>query len=160
MLENRPRFSPRKSTKYHQGFFTPKNRYKYKGDLSRIVYRSSWELRTMMMLDDSPGVLEWTSEETIIPYLSPVDGKKHRYFVDFKAKFNTKDGVKTFLIEVKPEAQTKLPVNKKNKINKTYVNQVETYIINEAKWSAAKDYCKKKNWEFRILTEKNLFPKN
>ena len=71
---------------YKQGLFYPKNTEKYKGDFSNIVYRSSWELKFMHWADESKNVLEWSSEELVIPYLSPLDNKMHRYFVDFKIK--------------------------------------------------------------------------
>ena len=67
----------------YQGKFKPKNPSKYKGDPTNIVYRSSWELKLMMYLDTHPNVLKWGSEEIVIPYESPVDGRMHRYFPDF-----------------------------------------------------------------------------
>ena len=30
-------------------------------------------------------------------------------------------------------------------------------MVNEAKWKAAQKFCEKRNWEFVILTEKELF---
>ena len=91
----------------YSGKFTPKNPQKYKGDPKNIIYRSSWEVKVMKYLDDHPGVIWWGSEELVIPYWSPVDNKKHRYFPDFVAKIKQKNGmIKTFVIEVKPEAQT------------------------------------------------------
>ena len=139
-----------------KGFFNPQNPQKYKGDATQIVYRSSWELKFLLYLDKHPDVIEYSSEEIIIPYLSPVDGKYHRYFPDFFVKMKTKDNkVKNVLIEIKPQAQTIEPV-KKNKINRTYINEVFTWGVNQAKWEAAKEYCKKRNWDFMILTEKDL----
>jgi hypothetical protein len=32
-------------------------------------------------------------------------------------------------------------------------------IINRAKWAAAAQYCAKRGWFFRIMTEKDLFGK-
>ena len=45
----------------------------------------------MSFLDNNTNVLEWSSEEHIIPYRSPLDGKVHRYFPDFFVKKNYKD---------------------------------------------------------------------
>ena len=71
----------------YKGNYTPINPKKYKGDPNRIVYRSLWERKFMVYCDTYDAILEWGSEEIIIPYLSPVDGKIHRYFPDFYLKF-------------------------------------------------------------------------
>ena len=84
----------------YKGRYKVANPKKYKGDLTEVVYRSSWELKFMRWCDHNKNVLEWGSETTIIPYRSPVDSKLHRYFVDLKVKY--KSG-KTVLIEIKPE---------------------------------------------------------
>ena len=67
-------------SKTYKGLFRPKNPSKYRGDPSNIIFRSSWELRFMTYLDAHPDVLEWSSEEFCIPYVSPIDGRIHRYF--------------------------------------------------------------------------------
>ena len=142
--------------RYKQGIYTTKNPTKYKGNVTNIVYRSSWELRVFKYLDDNPNVLEWSSEEYIIPYKSPVDGKFHRYFPDIWARMQGVDGrTKTYLIEIKPETQSIEPKVQK-KITKKYITEVCTYAINQAKWKAAKEYCLDRNWEFKVLTEKDL----
>jgi len=105
----------------------------------------------MDWLDRNPDILEWGSEELIIPYKSPVDGRFHRYFPDFIVK--TKD--RTLIIEVKPEAQTKPPAQRK-RITKQYITEVTTYGVNQAKWKAAHEYCKDRGWEFKIITETHL----
>lgn len=138
-----------------KGRFKAKNIKKYKGDYNEIIYRSSWELKCMMNFDKDPDVLEWSSETIIIPYVSPIDNKVHRYFVDFYVKRKTPNGTETSLIEVKPLRETKEPVRKK-KINKTYINEVMTWGVNQAKWEAASKFCKERNWKFVILTEKEL----
>jgi hypothetical protein len=139
-----------------KGKFKPKNPSKYKGDPSNIIYRSSWELKFMIYLDDHPDVLQWASEELVIPYRSPVDGKVHRYFPDFTVRKKTLEGItETLLIEIKPFAQTKEPVKKKT-INKAYINEVMTWGVNQAKWKAADEYCKDRKWRFLVMTEKEL----
>lgn len=111
----------------------------------------------MKYCDSNPNILYWSNEEVIIPYYNPLDQKYHRYFVDFYIEMVDKSGnIKHKLIEVKPEKQTKEPV-KKSKITPRYLNEVQTWIINKNKWEAAEQYCKTKNWDFLILTEKNLF---
>ena len=90
----------------YSGKFQPRNPKKYKGNPSNIVYRSSWEARCMSYFDKNENVIWWSSEEIIVPYRSPVDGKVHRYYPDFIIKVRQKDGgIKTIMIEIKPEYQ-------------------------------------------------------
>ena len=142
--------------KYHQGKYKIKNRDKYLGDPDNIVYRSSWELKVLQWLDAHPDVISFSSEEIIIPYISPADGRYHRYFPDFFVKIRSKDGtIKNMILEVKPHSQVIEPV-KKTKITKRYINEVVTYGVNQAKWKAAEEYCKDRKWEFKVLTEHDL----
>ena len=142
----------------YQGYFKPKNPQKYKGDPTNIVYRSRWELLVMSRFDSDVNVIWWSSEETIIPYRSPIDNRIHRYFVDFTARVNKAGGgTKTVLIEVKPYAQTKPPVIlESKKKSRKYINEVATWGINSAKWKAAQEYCKDRGYEFLIMTENEL----
>jgi hypothetical protein len=138
-----------------KGQFRPKNPHKYKGNVSNIIYRSSWELKMMMHLDNHQDVLQWSSEEVVIPYRSPLDNRIHRYFVDFYVN-QIKDGKKkTILIEVKPSKQCR-PPDPKNKKNKRFLTEVKTWGVNSAKWEAAIEFCKDRGWEFLIITEKEL----
>jgi hypothetical protein len=144
---------------YKQGKFSPKFPKKYIGDPTNIVFRSGWEKRVMDTLDNNPNVLRWASEEVIVPYISPIDNKPHRYFVDFYVEAKAPDGsIKKMLLEVKPAAQTKPPKPPKRK-TKRYITEVMTWGVNEAKWKAAEEYCHEKGWEFRIITEAELFKK-
>lgn len=144
---------------YKQGFFSPKFPKKYIGDPTNIVYRSGWEKRVMQSLDENTNVLRWASEEIVVPYISPIDNRPHRYFVDFYVEARAVDGsIKKMLLEVKPAAQTQPPKSPKRK-TKRYISEVMTYGVNEAKWKAAKEFCKDKGWEFRIITEAELFKK-
>jgi hypothetical protein len=140
-----------------QGFFKPKNPKKYKGDPTNIVYRSGWELKLMLYLDSRPEVISWGSEEIIIPYRSPIDGKMHRYFPDFIVTKINKEGKKeTAIIEVKPYYQTIPPTPKEKKVTKKFLTEVKAWGMNEAKWKAALEYCKDRNWSFHIFTEREL----
>ena len=140
----------------YSGRFTPKNPQKYVGNHKNIIYRSSWEAKVMTWLDKSPDIISWASEELIIPYISPVDGKAHRYFPDFLVKVRNKQGsLNTLLIEIKPKRQATEPV-KKSRITKQYIREVVTYSVNQAKWKAANEYCLDRGWEFKILTEQDL----
>ena len=142
--------------KYHKGRYKVKNPDKYMGNCRNVEYRSSWELKMMKYLDDRKHIIAWNSEEVVIPYKSPIDGRYHRYFVDFLVVSIDKNGKKkTSLIEVKPEAQTKPPVVRARKTKK-YLTEVQTWGVNSAKWTAAMEYCAKRDWTFEIFTEKHL----
>ena len=136
----------------HSGKFRPKNIKKYKGEVSNIFYRSSWELKIMRFFDLNNKIDWWKSEEIVIPYVSPTDGKRHRYFPDFL--YGTLSG-STYLVEVKPKKQTR-PPKKKTVITEKYVREVFEWGKNEAKWKAAVDFCKQKNWIFQIWTEDQI----
>ena len=110
----------------------------------------------MNWLDRNPDILSWASEELIVPYLSPVDNRVHRYFPDFLVKVKTRDGsTKTMMLEVKPKYQTEAPAPQQRKTKK-YINEVVTYGVNQAKWKAANEYCLDRGWEFKIITEEHL----
>ena len=142
--------------KTHKGIFKPKHPEKYKGNPNNIIWRSSWEFKLMMTLDNHPDVIQWSSEEFFIPYVSPIDNKIHRYFPDFWVKKKTRDGkVDVTVIEVKPMKQTVQPKPQK-KVTKAYLNEVKTWGINSSKFKAAQDFCDDKGWEFLIMTEKEL----
>jgi len=130
-----------RNSKFEQGIFIPENLEKYKKPFDTYMneseyptYRSSWELKFMKWCDKNDNVEYWTSEAFPIPYISPKDGQKHRYFPDFLVKF--KDGKKV-LIEIKPKNQSNDP-------------------INLAKWEAARKFCEKHGLTFSVLTEKEL----
>lgn len=109
----------------------------------------------MSQLDRNPQVLSWSSETTVIPYVSPVDGRAHRYFVDFKATMiDNQNKTTTYLIEIKPKVQTEAP--KIRKATKKYINEVMTWGVNEAKWRAAKQYADARGYVFKVLTEYDL----
>ena len=122
----------------YKGKFRPTNRNKYRGDISNITYRSLWERKFMVYCDSNPDILEWGSEEIIIPYISPLDGKRHRYFPDFYIKVKQSDGtIKKMIIEVKPKVQTKPPPAVTRKTRK-WLKEVRTYGVNVAKWKSSK----------------------
>lgn len=141
-------------TKYQQGKYKPHNPQKYKGDPSNIVYRSSWELSVCQFFDMHPSVIEWSSESTIVGYVSPVDNRGHRYYIDFSVKMKDREGnIKSFLIEVKPEHEI-YPPERKNKKQNRFINEVLTFGINQAKWKAAIKHARKKGQEFVVLTKR------
>jgi len=149
------------NNKSYKGKYTPKRPEKYKGDPTMCFYRSLWERRVMVFCDENDSVTKWSSEEVVVPYISPVDGRKHRYFVDFWMCLKKPDGgIEECLIEVKPKKQTIKPEQPKSKrISKSKLFEIRNWLINSAKWEAAKDYCTDRGWKFRILTEENIFGK-
>lgn len=151
MIKTNP---PKKSkSRFKQGHFEPVNPSKYQGT-QPIYYRSSWEKRFMVWCDTNPSILIWASESLVIPYHSPVDNKMHRYFPDFLVKVQTKSGkIETHLIEIKPRAE-QLPPKTRNK--KRLITETATYIVNQAKWTAAKKFCDEKGINFLVLNEKDL----
>lgn len=142
----------------YKGKFRPINPSKYKGDPTNIVYRSRWELMVMSNFDLDKNVLEWSSEEIIIPYLCPTDNRRHRYFPDFWAKKINEDGVvEQYLIEVKPLKETMPPkIQSGKKPSKRYLTEVMTWGKNSAKWKAAEAYCMQRGWKFIKITEREL----
>ena len=140
----------------YKGKFRPNNRNKYKGDPREIVYRSLWELKFMKYCDSNKQILQWSSEEIIIPYKSPVDNRIHRYFPDFYIKYkDVKGKMQHRVIEIKPAKQVAEPKVQKRRTKK-YVSEVYTYATNQAKWNAAEEFCKDRKWTFQIMTEKEL----
>ena len=101
-------------------------------------------------------ILEWGSEEIIIPYRSPVDGKVHRYFPDFYIKVRESTGyTKKYIIEIKPKKQT-APPKKPKRQTSGYLREAYEYAKNQAKWEAASEWCKDRSYIFKVFTEKEL----
>jgi hypothetical protein len=137
---------------FHKRKYIPVFPEKYVGDPTNIIMRSSWETRFASWCDKNPAIVRWSSEETIIPYRCPTDNLLHRYFVDFKI---TTVNDKTYLVEVKPKAQTQPPVYP-GKRTQRYLTESLTFMKNQAKWQAADSYAKDRGWEFKIITEQEL----
>ncbi len=142
----------------YSGRFFPQNPKKYTGDVNNIFYRSLWERTVFVKLDTWDNVLEWCSEEQRIYYRSPIDSKIHCYFPDVFVKLKTPTGIKSAILEVKPKKQTILP-KKPKRVTKRYINECMEYERNQAKWEAAREFCKKKGWEFLVLTEDEIYGK-
>jgi hypothetical protein len=116
-----------------------------------------WEKKFMIFCDHTTSIIEWGSEEVIIPYRSPIDGRVHRYYPDFYIKVKTKEGkYEKYIIEIKPKRQTIKPNDKPKRKTATWKREVLTYIKNRAKWDAAEDFCEDRQMKFKILTEDHL----
>ena len=140
----------------YKGKYQPTHPSKYRGDPTKIIYRSLWELKFMKYCDSNVNILEWGSEEVIVPYRSPIDNRYHRYFPDFYIKVKESTGkIKRMIIEIKPQKQCIEPKVQKKK-TRSYVYQVCEYAKNQAKWEAAKEFCEDRKWEFKVLTENEL----
>lgn len=142
-------------SRYHQGKYTPINPKKYLGDPTNIVYRSSWERTFFRKCDLSNKIIAWSSEEIIIPYTDMTTGGIRRYFPDvFIAIKNSEGEVVKLLLEIKPEKEKHVP-KKQGKKKGRQLYETKTYIKNQCKWNAAKAYCDKRGWLFKVITEKD-----
>ncbi len=142
--------------KWRQGVFTPKNSEKFIG--SKAIYRSVLELIFFRFCDNNPNVIKWGSENVVVPYKSPLDNRVHKYYVDnFVTIKEGKDTI-SYLVEIKPSKQTKPPQTKYRK-KQHLIYEQKAYVTNQAKWKAAREYCKKRGFTFIIITEKELYPK-
>ena len=145
---------------YLQGKFKPNNPNKYQGNVNNIVFRSSLELVAFKFCDMNSAIVRWSSEETVIPYISPVDGRAHRYFMDLKVwtRKEGQDELQVTLIEIKPKDQIKQPKKTPTMKESTFNNAMRTWLVNAAKWEATRELCKKNRWKFIIWTEEHLVP--
>jgi len=136
---------------FAQGKFNLKNPEKYVGNKTP-TYRSGWEFTFMKFCDEHPSVSQWASEAIRIPYRNPLSGKHTIYVPDFFIVYSDKGGRKRVeLIEVKPSSQAL-----KEKLGRSRANQAH-YVVNQAKWEAARAWCKQKGIYFRIVTEQDIF---
>ena len=140
----------------YKGKYKPSYPQKYKGDPTNIIYRSLWERKFMVYCDNNERILEWGSEEIALPYRAPVDNRVHRYFPDFYIKVKESTGeIKKYLIEIKPLKQLSPPPKPKRQ-TKQYLYEAYEYAKNQAKWKAAKEFCDDRQWQFKVITEKEL----
>jgi hypothetical protein len=143
---------------WRKSVYVPINPNKYKGG-QQIITRSTWEYRFCRFLDLNESVIEWMSEQPLIPYQNPNTGTVWNYHPDFTIRIKTQDGVKTQMIEIKPKKQTRPPITE-GKRKKTVIYEALAWRLNTAKWAAAKSYCDQHGWEFKILTEDDIFVKS
>lgn len=149
------------SGRYRSGTYKPAHPEKYIGDKSKIIFRSSWEYQLCVFLDQNPKVISWGLEPMAIPYYSSVDKKTRRYFVDFVANIQGKEGgpIRKIMIEVKPNKEKTLPNpprRKTAKSRKNYETAVLTYHRNQDKWEAAREFATKHSMFFFVFDEYDL----
>ncbi len=143
---------PKKNSGYSQGYFPLNECKKYKGR-GPIIYRSSWERKFCKYCEANPEVIRWSSEPVKIKYINSLDGKEHTYFPDYYMQLN---GGAEYIIEVKPKAQLQKPIAPKRKTAKgvkNYKYAYEMYVTNMCKIKYAEEYCNKRGWKFKIVTE-------
>lgn len=137
--------------RFAKGRFQPVNPDKYLGN-TQPTYRSSWELAFMRFCDNHSSVLKWSSEPIRLPYVHPLTGKRTTYVPDFLIQYQDRNSnVKTEMIEVKPANQALKEATGRNKRNQAH------YVVNQAKWAVAKEYCKQQGIFFRVVTENEMF---
>ena len=136
--------------RFIKGKFKPKNPQKYIGD-KFPTYRSSWELKMFMQLDENPNVVKWASEMIAIPYVNPLKPNViSHYYPDLLVTSIGKNNKQiTELIEIKPLKQA---VEEKART----IEEKIAVLVNKAKWEAAQRFCKLNKIIFRVITERNL----
>lgn len=136
---------------FAQGKYTLKNPEKYVGGKTP-TYRSSWEFAFMRFCDLNESVTQWASEAIRIPYRNPLSGKMTIYVPDFFIVYTDKTGKKQVeLVEVKPSNHAD-----QNKLGNSRTNKLH-FVVNQAKWGAARAWCKQKGIIFRVISEADIF---
>jgi hypothetical protein len=135
---------------FHKDYYTVIHPEKYAGN-RQPIFRSSWERKVMEMFDNNPSIISWASEPIKIPYTNPFTGKYTVYIPDFVVSYVDIHGVKhTEIIEVKPAKETYIEEAKSARAK-------AALALNSYKWAAAMAYAKEKGWNFRVMTENNIF---
>jgi hypothetical protein len=140
------------------GTFTPSNMLKYSGK-GLPTFRSSWELKFMRWCDLNSNIIRWGSENLVIPYKDPTRGlSTHRYYVDFFIETRCRNNeVKKYVIEIKPYSQVIQPQKTYRSSDSAFQERIQLYMRNLSKWKAANEFAKARGFEFKIITEKELF---
>lgn len=165
-------------SKYHQGYFIPKNPEKCLTP-TNCIYRSEYERVMYEFCDRNPSIKRWASEPISIKYMAPdfkyckkfnvdINDKKFyvqkNYHIDMWIEIedqNDPTKVRKIFIEIKPYDQTippkpiDLSTAKPAKI-RSYNKSCMQYIINKQKWIYAEQFCKERGCEFMIVTEVTL----
>jgi hypothetical protein len=146
----------KRDKRFRQGYYKPQ--YPDKCINKECIYRSSLELKFFIFCDTNPNVLQWGSENVIIEYFDSVMNKKRKYYVDNYVKIKEGDIIKKYLVEVKPYKQTQPPKESPKRKKSNVLYEKVMFQNNVDKWHYAREFAKKYNMEFIILTEKELTP--
>lgn len=110
--------------------------------------------------DLNPSVLSWNSEGIQIPYISPLDNRQHTYYPDVYLEVLRADGnIEKSLVEIKPNAECFPPKEPKKKTEKSiyrYQKAMQTFLVNQAKWEQAEQFCKENGIVWKIMDEYSL----
>lgn len=144
---------------YNQNYYYVKNPVKW-GGVDKVLYLSGWEYRLIVKLDENPTVTKCTANTFSIPYQYELDGRNHKYFIDFYVEAVKNNKISKVLIEVKPDAEVYPPKKPKINNNKALVNynkRIATYIKNQNKWKFANVFGLTNGMTFVIRTEKACY---
>lgn len=120
------KFKKKRNTAFKQGNFFSKKNNK------TYFFRSGLEAEFYKLLESKKEIAKYAVESLEIEY--HYEGKSRRYIPDILVEYA--NGKKE-LWEIKPKNQVKMPKNL-------------------AKWKAADEFCRKRNIEFMVLTERGL----
>ena len=154
---------PTKKSRYSQGYYKIINPDKYHGDITQIIYRSSYEYKFCRYCDLTEGVIKWASEPFSVKYFDPVNKKARNYHIDFyiRVKLEGSDKEIDYLVEVKPKSKLIRPIFKaKQKTVKNMTNYntaLEEFLIIQAKKEAAERYAMDIGYKFILITEEFLY---
>lgn len=151
--------TPNRPDKWYSGKFNPKNKDKYTGDDSDIVYRSKWEYNFCLYCDNEERIKKWSCEHIKIPYMVLENNNyvQKMYIPDFWIQIDNNGELNEMIIEIKPQKETEEPIEPKKysiKSLENYEYRLKTYVKNLNKWEAADNYCKRLGISFYLLTEK------
>lgn len=138
---------PNLNSRYKQGYIDPRSCKKLFPQLKhdKIIYRSSYEKKFIIWLENSKIIKYWGSECFNIPYMM-MDGKIHNYYPDY---FVELENGECWVVEIKPYNQTQKPINEN-------CWGYKEYIKNMCKWKATQEFCKSKGYKFKIFTERTI----
>jgi hypothetical protein len=108
----------------------------------------------MRLIDESPNIIQWASEELAIKYFDPITQRTRRYFPDFVLIQKEKnESISKLMVEIKPLNQIRQPRKTSRKSMENYMKELMEWTKNMAKWKAAKAWCESRNMKFAIVTK-------
>lgn len=138
--------------RYHQGFFVPTRPAKCgnvmeTSEVQPVIYRSGWEKQFCEYCDTTDSIIFWMSEPIKILYKNPIQNRMSFYVPDFIIHYIDKSKkLHKVMIEIKPMKEASL---------KEASNGYDRLMIakNAMKWQSAINFCKKRGYEFKVLSD-------
>jgi hypothetical protein len=163
MTFNIKNMKPQKNSPHEQGYYSVINTKKYIGDLTKVIYRSSYERIFYHSLDVDPSVIYWCVEpqQLRIRYWNPTKKRFSHYYPDAFCLKKVGDREVKCLIEIKPKSKLikpKPPKVSDPKKNAQYLRRLSEYNVIDAKRKASVEYCKMKGMEYIFITERTVKP--